>query len=1032
MALIKPTLFVGLGTTGAKILKELQEKIFEEYMEPDFPVIGLLSFVTAAGDRDYLSARGSDNNAIHLQVPSTTDVQSDIREPKTRASKALKEWVPDELFSIPGFTDGSTNIRVAGRLHLWREYDRIRAALVEAGLACTKDESLNRADQIFHTRLTGDDKKPAATYIDGGLNVFIVGTLSGGTCSGMAPEMGYVVRNAIQKADKVIGVFTVPNATQAANPQNKVWSANSYAALSELGYHYHPAAISARGSLPDGTAIPPDVNYIPYDGIYLMSPSTMLGDEMTDGANKFDHDALLQMISMSLFMDVCAGTYGTKNEIRDNHRQGFTQKGDHYYQPDGLGGLPRVFSSFGAATIMYPKYRLARAAACEITKRVMNDWLATRYDEHNSMPYEKRLLDTIRDTIFPILTNRDGHARIEDDIVATCTSNNEILRHNSMAFRAALPDFPHGKSSLSSRFLPGGQYQLLISEQFKMHASEAIRKLIREYYRELRSAPKMSLPAVQNSMQKIRKQLLEGKSTYEKRQGNTTLTLGGLEPFFDKLDSLEHDLWIKALFLKRSALAERKQQILSAYERSAKNTLSVIRAKYQALLLGIALEELDGLLGRLEKVISCLRQCHDPANPQGKLLSKEYKEILDQLETPSRNMRYLYPKATAPEEATALVNEFNLVEAEKMMYVRILGSNTDDQLQFDEEIISQNDHPERLINKIFVGIIRSLLSDMKSKNIMRESIAQWDAETTNLVRYSAPYVEFESNYDPLTIPGNGRQFVFAPAKNETEITSNLVPKLPSLIATEGWVPHALESYGHQMIFYVEEPGFSCTYMKSFNVLEAAFNDGQSSGAGQPARYWSDRRWVESGGPDTGKETRLEYISFMLETTYEVLFTTKAENQADSDSTKLGGSTGVFSFHDIEQRQLPYFEMPAQNGVQQLRIQLYDDADYQSASDRFRAEVLIPYLKHKIKLSVREEFGQVTFEALCNEAANHQDKERALSKASGDWNPEKEENYENSTLRIRAYLAHIRRDAWQVAYTPEDHRLMKELKWLATY
>ena len=46
--MIKPTLFIGLGTTGLKILKSLRQLMFEEYGQEGLPIFRYVSIETMA------------------------------------------------------------------------------------------------------------------------------------------------------------------------------------------------------------------------------------------------------------------------------------------------------------------------------------------------------------------------------------------------------------------------------------------------------------------------------------------------------------------------------------------------------------------------------------------------------------------------------------------------------------------------------------------------------------------------------------------------------------------------------------------------------------------------------------------------------------------------------------------------------------------------------------------------------------------------------------------------------------------------
>jgi hypothetical protein len=656
----------------------------------------------------------------------------------------------------------------------------------------------------------------------------------------------------------------------------------------------------------------------------------------------------------------------------------------------------------------------------------LGQWLSKKFDDLQAAPMEKAVAQALRDRVFPILTRREGQPALEDDIHSTCANAGEMLRYDAPTFRAMLPNFPKG-DSLKARFEPDGKYVRTVENQFRLHASAAARQCILEYYRELRGNPRLSLPAVSASMRKVRKELAAGKATYEKRQGSSGLSTVSLVPFLDKLEQLERDKWLLVLRLRGQAIEERKRQILRAYERAAMSALSGLKGIYQAKLLEVAIEQIDQLITQLESVVTCLTRCHDPEKPQLALLSAEYTRIVEELNQPPRNTRYLYSKETAEQEIDALVRDFNMAEAEKLVFRAIVGRDGA-AARFDEQVYGYADDPEQLTEIMFVGIIRTLLGYMRSKNITRESASQWNAELKNLVRYSAPYVEFETGYEPLRVPGVARQFVFAPAKSPTEIDDLLLPHLPE-VQTNQWQSHALDENAHRMIFYCEEPGYSATFMSAFKGYESVYNDGEAGGAVQPARYWSDRRWIASSGPDTGKLARREYLTFLLKTTYEVLDVGDDTSDPQLNTAARAIFSKLFRYLDPDNRRLPFFEMPSRNGVQQIQINLDDAEDYDYASERFRAAAVIPYLQDRIKASIRQELKLDEFTRLCENAVNRRTRDRAIKKDKNEWLDADEREFRDRTTRIRAYSASMRKTAWEIEYSPEDWNIVKGFQWM---
>ena len=128
---IFPTIFIGIGSTGAQILASLQKHLFEEYQVEDFPIFHLLGLITDESDK----GKANDIYKIdwcHLKIENINIIKNSYNKPTLDWEKNLRKWLPTSIFNQTQFTDGSGAKRVAGRLHLWANYETVREKIRNA------------------------------------------------------------------------------------------------------------------------------------------------------------------------------------------------------------------------------------------------------------------------------------------------------------------------------------------------------------------------------------------------------------------------------------------------------------------------------------------------------------------------------------------------------------------------------------------------------------------------------------------------------------------------------------------------------------------------------------------------------------------------------------------------------------------------------------------------------------------------------------------------------------------------------------
>lgn len=368
--MLRPALFIGIGSTGLSILEKFEDLVFEHYGRPALPIFRYLALETREGAEVRRSEWGLSEIRLLKPVIRNTDA---VRNALDAGQKAyLRSWLDPNLLRIPGsqFTDGAGNIRMAGRLLLWENWESTSQALNEAyqqiSTTGNKEATMNFL-QAHYARL-GVAGEPTVEDLP---LVYLVGTLCGGTCSGMFIDLAYYLKQitglwarnlANPHLARVVGCFTVFDASTLNSAQQQgvvIHAANSWAAIVETNFFCHPQT-RYQVTFPDATEV--DTHEAPFDWLYLLSCTA------TDSANRSrsnfrladgrpDTESLNHMVALNLFTETIGDLFQLKDAVRTDYRgrpRAVTQYGD--FSP--------FVASQGVAAAWYPRFRIAFGAAC--------------------------------------------------------------------------------------------------------------------------------------------------------------------------------------------------------------------------------------------------------------------------------------------------------------------------------------------------------------------------------------------------------------------------------------------------------------------------------------------------------------------------------------------------------------------------------------------------------------------------------------------------------------------------------------------
>jgi hypothetical protein len=355
-----PTLVIGIGGTGKSALLDVRQRLVSRFGSyKDLRTIGFLALDTddaldeESVARDPLSEALAFSASEHLHLTISETKMADIRTHLNSHHPALATWLDKESLVHPSVVAGAGQIRQIGRLALLANIDKVLPAINDALTSITSAEA--RRSTLEYLKSAGMQEieikeKP--------LRIFSVGSLIGGTGSGMFLDLGYLLREdtvrVMTAGQRPIstGIFAVPLAGRTRSGVDT--RASAYAALRELN-HYSDTSTTYSVEYPDGRRF--ETHEPPYDFTFLVS--TQSGRSTLDGPR-----ALVSMIGRRIVLEATSEFTQKISSNRDNIRK-------HLVATDERG-CNQNFFTFGLSSIEVPLRNFSTACGA----RFMVDTIA--------------------------------------------------------------------------------------------------------------------------------------------------------------------------------------------------------------------------------------------------------------------------------------------------------------------------------------------------------------------------------------------------------------------------------------------------------------------------------------------------------------------------------------------------------------------------------------------------------------------------------------------------------------------------------
>jgi hypothetical protein len=347
------TLVIGLGTTGTKVCRRIAERVEWEYGGVErAPWIRYLCLET-----DGNTARGPLPDEAMVNLSITPEEYAQILKFSSAYDEFmnLECWADEEtLKCIPHgeVSSGAGNIRMVGRLALLfpRNYRVVRNAIEVNMRALRLLDSTTAQEKLGKMP---DGTTPTIGFRGGNsLRIFVTGSLCGGTCSGIAADVGYVVGHIKHPDDKSLAVLGLPRPDLSNNlvPHAERLKVNAYAALAELNHYSLPQI--EKPPIKAGADVIETTGVSPYDVMYIAMPEAT-------GAEA--EERLIMAMADRVFLNSSVpdvDPFGNLVDATIVDRKGHAH----------------VFCTFGIRTIEFPRQRVIEGCTKKLLLSALRLW----------------------------------------------------------------------------------------------------------------------------------------------------------------------------------------------------------------------------------------------------------------------------------------------------------------------------------------------------------------------------------------------------------------------------------------------------------------------------------------------------------------------------------------------------------------------------------------------------------------------------------------------------------------------------------
>ncbi|MEY3214715.1 MAG: hypothetical protein RIT28_5196 [Pseudomonadota bacterium] len=354
--LFKPTLFVGLGGNGGKIINQLAGRLRRHpHWDRIKALTHFLAIDTNKGDLDTLRDVSPDCRFLISNFDARAYVDRKRGRQELHEDKLVTQWFPEDYTPRSGETPGAGQIRIESRLKLYFNLEQDRAR-IRAKIRDMLSEMTRRDD-------------PWRDNEDRCVRVMLYASVAGGTGSGGFLPFGYLLKEMVDEAGwgraQVSAVLSMPTTflDKVRKHLHKDIAANGYAALKELEhlnrqlayrggsdsleFHYDPGALDESKRF---------VKTRPFAITYIIDRPDALSIE------KYEH-----AIADASYLQIFSPLMGAQAGEYDNYEK--------HQRTLALGHFSTHYGSFGTALLQLPRRDILRYSARRYVARAFGEYL---------------------------------------------------------------------------------------------------------------------------------------------------------------------------------------------------------------------------------------------------------------------------------------------------------------------------------------------------------------------------------------------------------------------------------------------------------------------------------------------------------------------------------------------------------------------------------------------------------------------------------------------------------------------------------
>lgn len=831
----RPTIIIGIGTSGGEIIRGTRELFFEEFQTYDMPSV---QFIHITSDNSVEQAKSliyGGNFSTMNEIKINFDRQSfaslpllfDQTSPQYRPE--IADWCDPSVAgnNAAYLSSGLQNDRHLGRLALWLKWAEVQAELDRVINSVNQQDNKNNTQSKLqaYARRRGLNEQ---INIDQKYNVYIVGSLHGGTCSGSFLDIAFYL-SALANIE-VIGIFTMMGSPIAYNNRSTIVAANGYGALVELDY-YMQNKTEYDYRLP-GTGI----NFrgkTPFNGVYLVSTHDESGRAfaISDQQGNVDLDSLHQMVSIPLFINILgfddiSGLYKANSsglQVQYKTSDKFRWNLEYPYL--------KFLISYCSKAVWHPKNRISALAAVRFLNKEVIPTLqdsSLGIDTTVAKRSAESILQEIKLEIFNEMRKIDGDGKtlIHDDLnkfYNTLDSNRLEKSVLIDEFKHVLLNEPNNdpKGKMVGRFKVNGSYFSSIVERQKIFENLFIRKF-EDRFHAMYNQALTSLGAKSNNslpmIDTIKTELINLLQNY----AATNLSIrdedfSELEPYFDMM-AIEQKRVSTILVGVRSVVIKQHFDNLMAivkgkFDQLEENLLEFCFARVvDSVRLRIQQQAQQGTLMYSNKIDNLKSKLTDAEKELGVI--KEYSTLDIVFEN------YI----TSSDGSYDRESSFNsdVLDTMKLINIQAIAANLNDELNkyFGSTITDENTVLKCTLE--LIGIIqKQLLANPKLLNSSIQSFQYFqNSVNKRALANISPMLELQNYRGNLVDPGQATTFICGLS---TDSERNLMKNnLNTLLETEGIrIDGTIDvNLPHILLVHKEKPDISIDETAAFHAMKA--------------------------------------------------------------------------------------------------------------------------------------------------------------------------------------------------------------------